>query len=239
MCQQQSRTALADGTFCDDGILLYLVCPLMVAASSVWLLSAWHVDSSNEERNFTLNIMNWILYLNHCTWPVPTVLSSAGLGTWNLSWSKTWMWNDMGPTHQHVADSLFFHIPCGRDRSVLQRALLRKQIWRVSGLQEHLVFTFTAWSVSPGAWGGASCSQERRGWGTGYLLSRAHGLPSSMAHISTGPRTAQEGSAGNTRLLWPTPSHQQQLPPPWPSFWARRCGKYGPGSQEQGVFCKI
>lgn len=38
------------------------------------------MDSSNEERNFKLNLMNLILYLNHSTWPVPTVLSSVGLG---------------------------------------------------------------------------------------------------------------------------------------------------------------
>lgn len=107
----------------------------------------------------------------------------------------------------HLAESLLLSIPWGSGKSVLQTAFWQKQIWKVSGLQEHLLFTFTAWLVSSGAWGRAFHHRERTGCaqvtGSPGHTDSLLGWPT----ISRGLRKAQEGNAGNTRLWSPTPSH--------------------------------
>lgn len=84
------------------------------------------------------------------------------------------------------------------------------------------------------------CGEEQDG-GTAHPFSRAHGLPSGLAHMSRGLRMAQEGNASNTRPLGPTPSHQtpttasSSLGTP---FWARRMESKALAAKSKGSCAK-
>lgn len=66
---------MSNRTFCNDGNVLYLYCPIKQPLAR-WLLSTWNVASAIEELilSFYLN-WNW----NSHMWQVATILDSAGL----------------------------------------------------------------------------------------------------------------------------------------------------------------
>lgn len=113
-------------------------------------------------------------------------------------------------------------------------------IWKLLGPQEHLLFTFTAWSMSSGTWGVVSCHQERTGW-VQVISSSGH-----MGCFLVWPKIS--GNWGRLRKATQVilgkfyPFHVTQLHKstflPGTSFWAIIHGNYDHSSQDQRVFCK-